>query len=270
MDYVIISLVALLVSGLTLFSGFGLGTLLLPAFALFFPLELAVAATAVVHLANNLFKVALIGKHADWRVVLRFGIPAAAFAIVGALLLDYVSHLAPLHRYEWLGGPHTVTVVKLVIAILMIGFAVLELSPRFERLAFDARYIPIGGALSGFFGGLSGHQGALRSAFLVRAGLRKEAFLGTTAVCAVIVDVSRLLVYGFTFFVRDFELLREQGGWGLVLAGTLAAFAGSFLGTRLVNKVTMTGIRRIVGVLLLTVGLLLGTGLLPEKASGGR
>lgn len=46
-------LTALVVSGLTLFSGFGLGTLLMPAFAVFFPVEVAVAATAVVHLATN-------------------------------------------------------------------------------------------------------------------------------------------------------------------------------------------------------------------------
>ena len=29
-------------------------------------------------------------------------------------------------------------------------------------LEFDRRYLPLGGLLSGFFGGLSGHQGALR------------------------------------------------------------------------------------------------------------
>ena len=34
---------AFLASGLTLYSGFGLGTVLLPAFALFFPVEVAVA-----------------------------------------------------------------------------------------------------------------------------------------------------------------------------------------------------------------------------------
>ncbi len=57
----LVCLVALLASGLTLFSGFGLGTLLLPAFALFFPVEIAVAATAIVHLINNLFKLLLVG-----------------------------------------------------------------------------------------------------------------------------------------------------------------------------------------------------------------
>ena len=44
-EYRLLCLVALLVAGLTLFSDFGLGTLLMPAFALFFPVPVAVAAT---------------------------------------------------------------------------------------------------------------------------------------------------------------------------------------------------------------------------------
>ena len=64
-QYIVICAVALAVSGLTLFSGFGLGTLLMPVFAIFFPIEVAIAATAVVHLANNIFKLALLSRHAD-------------------------------------------------------------------------------------------------------------------------------------------------------------------------------------------------------------
>ena len=75
MEYIIISLTALIVSSLTLFSGFGLGTVLMPAFALFFPIPVAIAATAVVHLANNIFKVILVGRHADWGVFLRRYLP---------------------------------------------------------------------------------------------------------------------------------------------------------------------------------------------------
>jgi len=87
MSYLVICLTALVVSGLTLFSGFGLGTLLMPAFALFFPVEVAVGATALVHLANNLFKVLLVGRRADLRVVLRFALPAAFADYVGARVL---------------------------------------------------------------------------------------------------------------------------------------------------------------------------------------
>jgi len=60
---------------------------------------------------------------------------------------------------------------------------------------FDRRYLPLGGVLSGFFGGLSGHQGALRSAFLIRCGLSQEAFVATGIVAACLVDLARLAVY---------------------------------------------------------------------------
>src|SRR3546814_10115079 len=72
----IVVVAAFLASGLTLYSGFGLGTVLLPVFAIFFPAEAALAAVAVVHLLNNLFKGVLVGKSAHWPTILRFGLPA--------------------------------------------------------------------------------------------------------------------------------------------------------------------------------------------------
>lgn len=58
-------------AALTLYSGFGLGTLLLPVFALFFPVDVTVAATAVVHAANSMFKVMAVGRHADRSLIFR-------------------------------------------------------------------------------------------------------------------------------------------------------------------------------------------------------
>ncbi len=158
-EYVVICTVAVIVSALTLFSGFGLGTLLMPAFALFFPVSVAVAATAVVHLVNNLFKVLLVGKHANIGVTIRFAVPAAVFAAVGAFVLAYISLMEPLVRYSIWGRSFEITLVKVVIAVLIAAFSILDLLPRFQDLAFDERYVPLGGALSGFFGGLSGLQG---------------------------------------------------------------------------------------------------------------
>ncbi|MEW6357278.1 MAG: TSUP family transporter [Planctomycetota bacterium] len=261
MSYVLICAVAFIVSGLTLFSGFGLGTVLMPAFALFFPVEVAVAATAVVHLANNIFKVFLVGRRADVKVVAAFAVPAAVFAAVGAALLGYFATLKPLVEYAIGGRQCQVTVVKLVIAVLVGGFAVLDLIPRFENLAVNRKYIPLGGALSGFFGGLSGIQGALRSVFLLKAGLGKESFVGTVVLSAVIVDISRLSIYGMTFFSRHLEQLRAGGGIGLVVAGSLAAFLGAFLGAKLLKKITMKTVKIMVGVMLLAIAAALGTGI---------
>jgi uncharacterized membrane protein YfcA len=259
MDYVVVSLIALLVSALTLFSGFGLGTVLMPAFALFFVVPVAIAATAVVHLANNVFKVILVGKNANGRVVVAFALPGAGAAAIGAALLNWFAQAAPLFRYALADRIHEVTGLKLVIGLLIVVFAVLELLPRFRGLAFDRKYLPLGGMLSGFFGGLSGNQGALRSAFLVKAGLDKEAFIGTGVVSAVIVDTARLLVYGWSFYTAQFE--QASGNWGRVLAATLAAFLGAFIGARLIKKVTLTAIQNIVAAMLLVVGLAMAAGL---------
>lgn len=261
MVYLIICTVALVVSALTLFSGFGLGTLLMPAFAIFFPVEVAVGATAIVHLANNLFKLALVGRKADMKIVLKFAVPASITAVIGALLLNYFTGVQPITEYAIAGRVFAITTVKLVIAVLIAAFAVLELSPRLEKLSFDMKYIPLGGALSGFFGGLSGQQGALRSAFLIRSGLGKEKFIGTSVVSAVVVDVSRLIVYGVTFFSKNLTVLKDQVGIGLITAAILVAFLGSFLGSRLIKKITMNTIKIIVGVLLLLLAVALGAGL---------
>ncbi|MHC4459187.1 MAG: TSUP family transporter, partial [Planctomycetota bacterium] len=142
MSYVIICTVALLVSGLTLFSGFGLGTLLMPAFAMFFPIEVAIAATAIVHLANNIFKVALVGRNADFGIVLKFALPAAFSAMIGALMLNYIAAVQPIAEYVLGGRTCAITPVKLVIAVLIMLFAVLEFIPSFEKLSFDPKYIP--------------------------------------------------------------------------------------------------------------------------------
>jgi uncharacterized membrane protein YfcA len=259
MDYVIIAVVALVAAGLTLFSGFGLGTVLMPAFAIFFPVPVAVAATAIVHLANNLFKLALVGRHSNRTVALRFGVPAGLAAVLGAALLHWFEAASPLARFQLGGRAHEITLLKLVIAALIIVFALFELIPKLRDLSFSQKHLVFGSALSGFFGGLSGNQGALRSAFLVKCGLTKEQFIGTGVVCAVIVDVVRLLVYGMGFSTGGVAGLRGQIV-ALALTGTAAAFIGSYLGARLLKKITVNAVRNIVGVALMLLGLAMGTG----------
>ena len=225
----------------------------MPAFALFFPVPVAVAATAIVHLANNLFKVVLVGRKADWSVVVRFAAPAAVAALAGAALLTALAGAPPLYTYTISGAPREITIVKVVIGVIIIVFAFFDLLPALRDLAFDRKYLPMGGLLSGFFGGLSGNQGALRSAFLIKTGLSKEAFIGTNTVSAVIVDFTRLLVYGVSFYALRFQLIDSEIG-GLVAVATLSAFAGSFLGSRMVMKVTLHTVQIVVGVMLIGVG----------------
>lgn len=259
--YLVVCFVALAASSLTLLSGFGLGTLLLPAFALIFPVEIAVSATAIVHLLNNLFKLGLVGRYARWWVVVAFGLPAAAAAFVGAWILGRLTVLPAIWEYAVAGRTFEVRPVKLVVGVLILGFAVLELLPEERGPRFRRRYIPLGGLLSGLFGGLSGHQGALRSAFLIKAGLTKEEFIGTGVACAVLVDLSRLSVYGSTVLLEHFAVLGRTNGHVLVAAATVCAFLGAFVGARMMKKVTLTTLKRVVGVLLILMGAALAAGL---------
>lgn len=260
MDLIVIGVAACLTSALTLLSGFGLGTVLTPVFALFFPVSLAIAATAVVHFANNLFKLGLLAGQADWRVVARFSVPATLAAVIGAGALTWFDRMPPLLAYGLAGAEHEITAIKAVVGTLIVVFALLELSPRAQGVALPARYLPLGGALSGFFGGLSGNQGALRSAFLIRAGLSKEAFVATGVVSAVIVDAVRLAVYGTGILAEHFA--RSQQLVLPVAVGTACAFAGAFIGKRLLRKVTLRAVQITVAGMMLLVGGGLAVGLL--------
>jgi uncharacterized membrane protein YfcA len=260
--YLTVALVAMFAAGLTLYSGFGLGTLLLPVFALFFPAEMAVVATALVHGANNVFKVSLLGRKADREVVLKFGLPAIAAAILGALALGWFAKSNS--SFALTVGDDVVfetQPIKLIIGLLMICFALFELLPRLRALKFERRYLPLGGVLSGFFGGLSGHQGALRSAFLAKAGLSTERFVGTNAVIGFLVDLTRISVYVALFTAAGGQV-SSFSGWPLVMTAAVAAFCGVLLGKRYLTKVKMTSVQNLVAVLLFGVGLALVIGVL--------
>jgi uncharacterized protein len=257
MEPLLVSFAAFFAAGLTLLSGFGLGTILMPVAAIFLPVPVAVAVTAVVHLLNNLFKLGLLWRNVNRRVLLAFGVPALVTAVPGALLLDYLAMLEPIARYQLLGHEHIITPVKLAAGILLIVFATAELIPFLNHLSDHHLGLPVGGILSGFFGGLSGHQGAFRSAFLIRARLDKNAFVATNAAIAALVDTSRIVIYGLTF---DLALIEAQSM--LILLATIAAFLGVFLGKRLLKKVTISFIQTLVATMLYLLGGLLMAGII--------
>lgn len=257
MEIIILSLAAFIVSILTFFSGFGLGTILTPLFMIFFPVDVAIALTGIVHFLNNIFKLVLVGKKADKQVLLRFGVPAVVAAFAGAWLLLQITGLQPLFSYSIGGRSFEVSPVKFIISILLIIFALMDLIPWFSKLQFGKEKLPVGGALSGFFGGLSGNQGALRSAFLIKAGLSKEVFIATAVVVSTFVDFTRLSVYATRFAKTG---LHEN--WALVISAALAAIAGSYIGNRLLKKVTLKFLQMLVAIMLIIISLALGMGLI--------
>jgi uncharacterized membrane protein YfcA len=120
----------------------------------------------------------------------------------------------------------------------------------------------MGGILSGFFGGLSGHQGALRSAFLAKVGISTEAFVGTNAAIGFMVDMARIATYAIMFFQAKVASPIGPGEYPLILTGILAAFAGVMIGKRFLHKITMKSVQTLTGFLLLGIAIALGSGIL--------
>lgn len=260
-EYLAICLTSFLVSIIALFSGFGLGTVLMPVFAIFFPIPVAIASTAVVHLLNSIFKAALVGKMAKWNVVLQFGIPAAFMSAAGAYLLNWLASWQPIANYQLMNHEFQMTTIGLSIGTLIVLSSLFELIPQFSRLSFPPSLIPIGGALSGFFGGISGHQGILRSAFLIKSGLNAKEFIGTSVICSLVVDIVRVIVYGWAIYSENFTTLPREIRW-ILIAASLSAFLGSYIGARFIHKITFQTLQIIVGSMLLILGVGIAIGMI--------
>ncbi|MFN5636319.1 MAG: sulfite exporter TauE/SafE family protein, partial [Flavobacteriales bacterium] len=107
--------------------------------------------------------------------------------------------------------------------------------------------------LSGFFGGLSGHQGALRSVFLLEQIKDKSVFIATGAMISVANDAMRLTVYS-----QSFSFSRLPASEALV--GILSALLAVIIGTFTLKKVSFEFLQRFVfaGILFLGIAMLIG------------
>ena len=237
MHLLAIFLLAFLASTLTFFSGFGLGTLLLPAFLILHPdrPHEAVLAVALVHLTNNLLKGGLTFRWLEVRPALYFGLSSAGAAAAGAWAL------------ESLNGE----LAQRAIGCTLLIFALFEFLPtKGTEQSWATRPSGwfLGGLLSGFAGGFSGHQGALRSFFLSRTGWSAQQVVATGTAVALAVDLSRIPLYLW----RGDQLHADW--WPVVAFGALGALLGSLLGRRFLPKLTLRPLQIFVALGLTLLG----------------
>lgn len=257
MDVVIISLVTFSAAVLTFFSGFGLGTILTPVMIIFFPIEIAIAFTGIVHFSNNIFKLFIVSKNIDKEILIRFGGPAILASFIGSYLLFNIGGDKVLYSIDILGEIRSVTFIKFLVSFLLIIFSLNDLIPFFKNLNFHKKIIPIGGFLSGFFGGLTGNQGALRSAFLIKMNLDKKVFISTTVLISTMVDFTRIGVYSSSLLAIDFSEYFTLGIFSI-----LSAILGSIIGNIVLKKITIELIRTLVAFLIICLATFLLIGII--------
>lgn len=256
MVHIVIILSVFFFAGLTFFSGFGLATVLTPILILFFPVPVAISLTAIIHFLNNIFKLFLVGKNGNIEVLLKFGLPAMLGALFGSFTLLMLIQRSFIIKYQIFNHNFHVEIVNFTIGMLIFLFALLEALPK-TKISFNKNLLPLGGLLSGFFGGLSGHQGAFRSVFLLKCNLSKEQFIATGILIACMVDIVRLSIYRTIFLTAKFS-----NEIPLLIFTVLSAFLGSYFASRYMQKVTIGFIKTTITILLVTISAGLITGLI--------
>ena len=169
----------LLAAALTVPAGFGLATMTTPLFLLWFEPHQAIAGVAIVHGAHNAMKARLLRIHIDSDALRRFGWALLLGAFLGAVLQSVIPS-DPL---------------LLLVGLALVVLPLLKLSESWTSIRLPEAEDRIGGFGSGFMGGLTGHQGALRAMFLQPRLPDKSAYAATAAVLALVVDLTRIPVY---------------------------------------------------------------------------
>ena len=195
-----------------------------------------------------------MSRHIDIGLFKKFGISALIGAFLGAYLLKQVGAMGILYIFPFWGGKE-VTLLSFAIGLLMLFFVFFEWKKIEFPFSKAKLFLPIGGFLSGFFGGFSGHQGAMRSAFLSKLSLDKQLFVATSALISTLIDFSRISIYTSQTNWKDLNMT-------YLLLGAFSAFLGSVLGKKYLTKVSFRFIQVAVAVFLLTMSLGLITGLL--------
>jgi hypothetical protein len=247
-------------SAITIVSGFGLNTVLVPAFAVLFPLPLAIAAVALVHLIASAIRLVIFRTHINRTIALQFVPWAILGGIVGALILELLGAIPIIATYPLFGLTKSVTAVKVVVGVTIAALSLYELRRGAEQGGLSSAGISAGALASGFFGGLSGNQGAIRSTVLIRAGLTPLGFAATGALAAIAIDLTRLVVYGtagsITAIVADVAIRNA------IVAATIGAILGALLGRQLLASMSSARLHLVVGWSLVAGGLLIGVGAL--------
>jgi uncharacterized membrane protein YfcA len=228
----LIGTVSLVAGAVASVAGFGIGSILTPVLSLDTGTRLAVAAISVPHFAGTLVRFWILRGSVDRNLLLHFGILSAAGGLTGAVLHALASN--PL--------------LTLLFAMLLIFAGIGGVMGYAQTMRFGRRAAWVAGAVSGMLGGLVGNQGGIRSAALLGFALDRDAFVATGTAIALVVDAARIPIY---FASTGGKLLSM---WPLIATSGAGVVAGTLVGARVLRRIPEQKFQRVVGILVLTLG----------------
>ena len=213
-------------------SGFGSSILFVPLASMFFDFKAVLAITAVFHVFSNLSKIYLFKTGIQKDIVLKLGIPAVVFVIIGALLTNIIPQKE----------------IELVMNIVLVLLSVFLIFNTEKKLEQSNKNLFVGGVSSGFLAGLVGTGGAIRGLVLAAFSLEKDSFLATSALIDLGVDFSRAIVYiSSGYFLKEFLIF--------IPFLILISIAGSYTGKLVLNKMPQKYFRNIVLIVIVSISI---------------
>ncbi|OGZ95231.1 MAG: hypothetical protein A3A28_00605 [Candidatus Sungbacteria bacterium RIFCSPLOWO2_01_FULL_47_32] len=242
MEIVYISLLTLIAATIGTITGFGTSTLMIPVLVIFFPPVEAIFLVAIIHWFGDVWKVALFRSGFNLRLLLLFGVVGLATSFLGAFISL---------------GANEQILLRLLGAFL-VGYALFfifqgkfstkgEPASGWKMPAGNAMAIS-GGALSGFFAGMFGIGGPIRSMFLSAFDLPKAIYIATAGAIGLTVDVTRIIAY-----VAGGATLPRELWYGLFLFIPVS-FVGAQTAKKIVDKIPQDKFRMVVAVFLFVIG----------------
>jgi hypothetical protein len=232
MEIVLIAFLTLIAATLGTIAGFGTSTLMIPVLVIFFPPVEAIFLVAIIHWFGNIWNVTLFRSGFNTRLLILFGVVGLVTSYLGA----YIS----------LGASEEI--LLRILGAFLVGYALfVAFQSKFKIPAGNLTALS-GGALSGFFAGIFGIGGPLRSAFLSAFDLPKAVFIATAGAIGLLVDSTRIIAY----FAGGATLPKELW-YGLFLFIPIS-FVGARIAKKVVDKIPQSKFRIVVGAFLLVIG----------------
>lgn len=226
--YIIFYILALIAEVLGTLSGFGSSILFVPLASYFFDIKQVLGITALFHVFSNLSKIYFFHKGYDKTILLKIGVPAIVFVILGAGISKYI----PTYYLEII-----MCLVLLLISLFLYFYADTGVS-------LTNRNLITSGVLSGFFAGIIGSGGAIRGLALISLQLDKVVLISTSAFIDLGVDGSRALVYIYNGYV-----LRES--LQLLPGLIVVAIVGTYLGKKILAHLSQSNFRKLVLIIII-------------------
>jgi uncharacterized membrane protein YfcA len=213
LHYAAVGVVAFIAATLAAVTGFGGAAVLLPVLVATFGLREAIPILTVAQLVGNGSRVWFNRKELDSRVVGWFALGGIPMGFMGGVLFAK----APLTALTRSLG---------IFLILVVAWR--HLRPKATWCPPRRAFAGIGSGAS-FLSALLGSVGPLMAPFFLAYGLVKGAYIGTEALCTVIMHITKLIAY------RSSAVLPLHAVFvGLVLAPIMVL--GSFTGKRIVER----------------------------------